>query len=444
MPETLSANLSMPLMMPSQAQKHVTHNEALIVLDALVQLTVADRDLAVPPSSPVEGDRHIVSAAAAGLWGGPAQAIAVFANGEWAFYAPRPGWQAYVLAESRTVVWQAGVWQDVFDTLSSVASAATLLSHEGAGHQLKINKAAASNTASLLFQDNWSGRAEMGLAGNDDFSVKVSPDGIAWAEALRVEAATGKALLGQGLGVQGRVTGTAVTQTATDTAAGRLMKVGDFGLGGAAAPPQVANLNAIAAPGFYRIEAADAATGNAPAAAACEVLHTQLNATSAVQIAWRAGVADVQHWERKKTGGVWQAWTQFFHRGNIVGPVSQTAGAPSGAIAERGTNANGDYLRLADGTQWCWHLINDTAASWTTVTGAVFRRSANLSWTYPAAFVSPPLVTGTVHHGADIITGCSLRTAPSSSNVSLLPWATSSLASGSAKTVYAFAIGRWI
>ncbi len=54
---------------------------------------------------------------------------------------------------------------------------ATLLNHDGAGHQLKINKAAAGDTASLLYQDAFSGRAELGLAGDDDFHFKVSPDG---------------------------------------------------------------------------------------------------------------------------------------------------------------------------------------------------------------------------------------------------------------------------
>ena len=39
MPDTSHA-LSLPLIQPSQAQKHVTHNEALRILDAVVQLVV--------------------------------------------------------------------------------------------------------------------------------------------------------------------------------------------------------------------------------------------------------------------------------------------------------------------------------------------------------------------------------------------------------------------
>jgi hypothetical protein len=41
----------------AQAQKHVTVNEALRLLDGLVQLAVLDRHLTAPPASPADGDR---------------------------------------------------------------------------------------------------------------------------------------------------------------------------------------------------------------------------------------------------------------------------------------------------------------------------------------------------------------------------------------------------
>ncbi|WP_444430004.1 DUF2793 domain-containing protein [Rhodobacter capsulatus] len=53
--------LGLPLILPSQAQKHVTHNEALSLLDAIVQLAVLDRVRTAPPASPQTGDRHIVA-----------------------------------------------------------------------------------------------------------------------------------------------------------------------------------------------------------------------------------------------------------------------------------------------------------------------------------------------------------------------------------------------
>lgn len=73
----------------------------------------------------------------------------------------------------------------------AVASPASLFSHAGAGHQHKINKAATGDTASVLFQTGASGRAEFGLTGDDDFHIKVSPDGAVWKEALIVDRTNG-------------------------------------------------------------------------------------------------------------------------------------------------------------------------------------------------------------------------------------------------------------
>ena len=57
-----TTHLLLPYILAAQAQKHVTHNEALRILDGLVQLSVLDRDLTAPPGSPAEGDRDIVAA----------------------------------------------------------------------------------------------------------------------------------------------------------------------------------------------------------------------------------------------------------------------------------------------------------------------------------------------------------------------------------------------
>ena len=73
--------LGMPYLLPSQAQKHVTVNEALSVLDALAQLAVKNRTLTAPPGGPAEGDRHIVAAPATGAWSGKEEQIAAFIDG---------------------------------------------------------------------------------------------------------------------------------------------------------------------------------------------------------------------------------------------------------------------------------------------------------------------------------------------------------------------------
>ena len=202
-------NLGLPYIMAAQAQKHVTHNDAIRSLDALVQLTVLDRDLAAPPGVPVDGSRYIVAASPAGGWAGQAGKIAAFQDGAWAFFTPREGWLAWVGDEDVLCVWDGTAWitagggsvnptplvgvnttADATNRLS-VKAAATLLDNAGAGHQLKLNKAATANTASLLLQTAYAGRAELGLAGDDDFHVKVSADGASWHEAIVIDRATG-------------------------------------------------------------------------------------------------------------------------------------------------------------------------------------------------------------------------------------------------------------
>jgi hypothetical protein len=88
--------LALPLIAAEQAQKHVTLNEALNALDALVQLAVKDRDVTAPPGSPAEGDRYIVAAGASGAWAGRDLDIAAWQGGAWNFYEPTEGWRCWI------------------------------------------------------------------------------------------------------------------------------------------------------------------------------------------------------------------------------------------------------------------------------------------------------------------------------------------------------------
>src|SRR3954451_6678588 len=90
-----TSNLGLPLLAADQAQKHVTHNEALLLVDALVFLALLDRDLASPPSSPAEGARYLVAASPIGAWAGHAGHVAGYQDGGWTFLWPRVGWRAW-------------------------------------------------------------------------------------------------------------------------------------------------------------------------------------------------------------------------------------------------------------------------------------------------------------------------------------------------------------
>lgn len=106
----LTSILGLPLVAASQAQKHVTVNEGLAVLDSLVQLSVMDRTATAPPGSPAEGDRHIIAAPATGDWAGEDGKLAVFDGGAWAFLQPNAGWRAWVGDEGREVVHNGTSW----------------------------------------------------------------------------------------------------------------------------------------------------------------------------------------------------------------------------------------------------------------------------------------------------------------------------------------------
>jgi len=213
----ITANLGLPVIAAAQAQKHVTHNEALRLIDTLVQLAVLDRDLADPPGSPNEGERWIVAASPTDEWAGHADDIAAWQDGAWQFSTPQTGWVAFVADEGTLLVWNGSAWGDFFSTVTSIQNLARLgvgttadatnpfaaklnnalwaakTAAEGGDGDLrsKMSKESAADVLSLLMQTNFSGRAEIGLIGDDDLTVKVSADGSAWSTALVADRSSG-------------------------------------------------------------------------------------------------------------------------------------------------------------------------------------------------------------------------------------------------------------
>lgn len=210
----ITPNLNLPFIMPSQAQKHVTHNEAIRALDAIVQLSVVDNSHTSPPASIDDGHRYIVAENATGEWAGKEDQIAAWQDGSWTFYSPATGWLCWVEASSILFAYDGQSWLDAnaetgdtslvginatANTTNrlTVASPASLFDHEGSGHQLKLNKATSNDTGSLLFQTDYTGHAEIGLAGDNNLHLKVSADGTAWKEAIQIDSTTGVVSLPQ-------------------------------------------------------------------------------------------------------------------------------------------------------------------------------------------------------------------------------------------------------
>ncbi|MDH2326893.1 DUF2793 domain-containing protein [Cereibacter sp. SYSU M97828] len=336
---SLSPALSLPFLEPAQAQKHVTHNEALRLLDVLVQPVVKDRTLRTPPAAPSEGDRHIVAAGATGDWAGRDGRIAVRVEQHWEFIAPQPGWKAHLLAEGANATWTGTVWatpaeQDLRaqrlgvsatpDDVNrlAVAAPATLLNHAGAGHQLKVNKAAAADTASLLFQNGHSGRAEMGIVGGDNFTVKVSADGNSFATAMTIDRTSAQVSLAHGLNVTGPIGGTAVQSGPTDAAADRLMRVGAFGLGGLT--PMIGDAGTTAnsiAPGFYHLDTSKGSTGGPAGVTFATLIHLRRavgggETQMAVVQAPENLAGQIQ--TRARGSGGWSAWRVMWDKASTT------------------------------------------------------------------------------------------------------------------------------
>jgi hypothetical protein len=137
--------------------------------------------------------------------------LAVFQDGAWRAFQPRAGWRAWIDDEGAYRVYDGAAWNEdigaggsAFALLGvnatadstnrlAVKSNAALFSHDdvtpGSGDaRIVINKNAPAKTASIVFQDNFSGRAEFGLTGADDFALKVSANGAAWLDALTVKS----------------------------------------------------------------------------------------------------------------------------------------------------------------------------------------------------------------------------------------------------------------
>ncbi|MBV1702654.1 MAG: DUF2793 domain-containing protein [Hyphomicrobiales bacterium] len=210
-------HLGLPFIDAAQAQKHITHNDGLNLLDILVHLSVAERGVTAPPPGPVEGLRLLLGTGATGSFAGHDGTIAAFQDGAWRFVSPVAGWRLYCEAESAFLLFNGSVWSDLAASLKNLQNIANLgigttanaqnplavalnsalftalaPANGGSGDlRMVLNKSGAANTVSQLYQDNYSGRAETGLAGNDHFHIKVSADGNVWREAINIDPATG-------------------------------------------------------------------------------------------------------------------------------------------------------------------------------------------------------------------------------------------------------------
>ncbi len=131
--------------------------------------------------------------------------------------------------------------------------------------------------------------------------------------------------------------------------------------------------------------------------------------------------------------------SQVFSRNNILATVSQTSGVPTGGIIERGSNADGEYVRYADGTQICVNY-NVGSQSTPTILGAIYRATNATTWTFPAAFAASPVVSGNVDD--DLARWVSFDP-PSTTSVAYRQLNANVATKDTSKRTRVMAVGRW-
>jgi len=192
--------------MPAQAQKHVTHNEALMILDHIIHLQV-EASLSEPPDDVLEHARYLVQGASPeGVWAQKDTQIASRLNGIWQFTAPNAGWLCWDKQQQTLLAYTGDSWIGVgshqFSRLGigtqpddinkfALKSQASLFDNNGADHRLVVNKHGSIDTASIVFQQSYAGQTEIGLNGTNDFSIRVSSDGENWITALTISSDSG-------------------------------------------------------------------------------------------------------------------------------------------------------------------------------------------------------------------------------------------------------------
>ncbi|MFN3930337.1 MAG: DUF2793 domain-containing protein, partial [Brevundimonas sp.] len=220
MSDDQTARLGLPYLAAGQMQKHVTLNEALTRLDALVQTAVVSRTVQTQPADPPDGALYILPPGAAGAaWAGRPEGALIRAEaGGWTVVAAPDGLVVLVADAGELIVRDGGAWAPLGARLGALQQLSRLgigttadagnpfaarlnkalwtALEAGAGGdgdlRFTFNKEGPGDVLSLLFQSGWGGRAELGLIGDDDFRLKVSADGGVWRDACWVDRESGR------------------------------------------------------------------------------------------------------------------------------------------------------------------------------------------------------------------------------------------------------------
>lgn len=205
-----SPSLGLPYIAPNQAQKHVTYNDAIRRLDAVVQAVAESRSQQAPPSSVSEGALFIPASGASGEWAGWDQEFAAFQDGGWHRITPQVGWRLWVKDENALLAYNGTVWTEFQGSNNSsgsleqgellginatadlhnrlnVTSPSILFNAESDDIGLTLNKRTVGDDARIAFETAFSTRALIGLLGDNKFGITVSGNGSTYKQAIVVD-----------------------------------------------------------------------------------------------------------------------------------------------------------------------------------------------------------------------------------------------------------------
>lgn len=227
------------------------------------------------------------------------------------------------------------------------------------------------------------------------------------------------------------------TQNVAATAQNLLVN-GTYGLGVTSANVNVPDLNAdtLRTNGTFRL--LSGVTGNPFGSLIGQLIHAGQASNFAAQLALKTQVSGGQSIKyRIIDDNEPQDWLEVYTQASILGTVSQSDSVPTGAIIERGSNANGEYVKFADGTLICTHRIVDNE----TISSAYFGgyRSAGLNWTFPVSFSGIDSVISSV---GDLDAFGSVINNPTVSGLTYVYTAVSTQPVAT-RSVELLAIGRW-
>lgn len=253
MPET--TNLSISLVEQNQSQKEVTVNEAISVIDAIMNCGAISNNVNTPPDSPVPGSVYIIGNNASGEWENHNYQIAYF-QGIWKFIQPNEGISLWVNDEDCLYVFDGTEWRTLLtsggnnspdledfyftdlaknDVLQytgssfinkpyisnipsvsvntdldannklSVRSNSVLFASESDNIRVNINKNSENSVSSVIFSDNFSAKAEFGLIGDNDLQFKVSFDGENFYQSFVIDNENGDITFKNNLKAEGNL-----------------------------------------------------------------------------------------------------------------------------------------------------------------------------------------------------------------------------------------------